>query len=69
MNVLPPKSGLSMEYYLREIVTQQSVDYDKDFRAEFESYAEAIIDYMETNVQTPQSHGCSSLGASGYRQG
>ena len=47
------KSGLSMEYSSREIVTQCFVNYKKYCRAEFGSYVESGIDAMVTNGQNP----------------
>ena len=57
-----------MEYYPRDIVTQQSVDYKKDCRAEFGSYVEVSTYAMVTNYQTLQTHRCVALGYFGNIQ-
>ena len=58
MNAFLIKSGLFMEYYPQEIVTQKSFEYKKYCREKFGSYVEAIIDAMVTNGQNPRTHEC-----------
>ena len=51
------------------MVTQRSVSYKNDFKAEFGSYVEAIAEAIVTNSQIPRRHDCITLGPSGNRQG
>ena len=69
LNAFPLKSGLSMEYSPRDIVTHISVDYEKYCRSKLGSYVEASTDAMATNDQNPRTHGCIKLGDPGNRQG
>ena len=69
LNVFPLKSGLSMDCSPRELVTQCSVSYEKDCKAEFGSYIESSTSAMVTNSQIPRRHDCIALGPSGKRQG
>ena len=69
LNVFPLKSGLSVNYSPRELVTQRSVSYKTDCKAEFGSYVESSTNAMVTNIQIPRHNRCIALGLSGIIQG
>ena len=69
LNVFPFKLGISIDYSPRGFVTQRSVSYKTDFKAEFGSYIESSTDTIVTNSQIPMCRGFIAIGTSGNRQG
>eukprot|EP00804_Cyclotella_cryptica_P008907 CCRYP_012017-RA/>CCRYP_012017-RA protein AED:0.23 eAED:0.23 QI:0/0/0/0.75/0.33/0.25/4/0/1155 len=69
LNATPVTNGISTLLSLREIVTQQKVDFQRHCRVPFGAYIEASKDAMITNTMRPRTHGCIELGPSGNLQG
>ena len=62
LNDFPPDIGTYQTYFLRTIMTDHTLDYAKNCRVEFGTYAETHEDAPPTNTTDERSQGAIFLG-------
>ena len=69
LNAVPATLGVSVVYYLHEIVTQCKLDMNKDCKVRFSTYMEASEDAQITNKMKSCTEECIALVPSRNWQG